>query len=151
MTCLPQSPTIVNTETDMTTQVQPLPRLDPHLIYGVDALVSFAMGVTLMLAADHLTALAGWTLPPAFLFTLGLLLVPWAAFNLWIARSAQPGRGVIRGNLASDAFWVLGSLALVAAQAASLTPLGFALVIGQAAAVAGVFTVKLIGAGALAR
>ena len=134
----------------MTTQTQTLPRRDPHLIYGVDAAVSAAMGVALLALAEPLTQLAGWSLPAGFLWTIGLLLLPWAAFNAWIARMAHPARGIVRGNIAGDAAWIVGSIVLIVLQAASLTPIGLALLAGQGIAVAGVLAVKLAGARALA-
>lgn len=134
----------------MTTLTQTRPRLDPHLIYGIDAAVSAAMGVVLLALAEPLTQLAGWSLPSGFLWTIGLLLLPWAAFNAWIARTGHPARGVVRGNIAGDAAWIVGSIALLALNAASLSSLGLLLLAGQGLAVAGVLAVKLAGARALA-
>ena len=134
----------------MTIQTQTLPRLDPHLIYGVDAAVSAAMGVALLALAEPLTQLAGWSLPAGFLWTIGLVLLPWAAFNAWIARMAHPARGIVRGNIAGDAAWIVGSIVLIVLQAPSLTPIGLALLAGQGIAVAGVLALKLAGARALA-
>lgn len=53
--------------------------------------------------------------------------------------------------MAGDAAWIVGSIALLALHAASLSPLGLALLAGQAIAVAGVLVLKLAGARALAR
>lgn len=133
----------------MTTQVQTLPRLDPHLVYWLDAIGSLAMGLALLVSADALTGLAGWTLPSAFLWTIGLLLLPWAAFNAWIARMAVPARPLVLGNIAGDIAWVLGSLALIMLHAANLSPAGMALLAGQGIAVAAVLALKLFGARSL--
>lgn len=127
----------------MTTQVQSLPHLDHRLIYGADAVLSLGMGIVLMAFAGPLTALTGWSLPPAFFLTIGALLLPWAAFNTWIARTARPSTSVIRGNLFGDASWVIGSLGLVLIQAPSLSAIGLALLLAQAFAVAMVFSIKL--------
>ena len=134
----------------MTTQTLPLPNLNPHLIYGVDAIVSAAMGVALLVTAEPLTQLAGWSLPAGFLWTIGLLLLPWAAINAAVARADRPARAVVRGIIGGDIAWVTGSVALVLLYASSLSPIGLALLAGQGIAVAGVLALKLAGARALA-
>jgi hypothetical protein len=134
----------------MTTQTQTLPRLDPHLVYGVDALVSTIMGIALLVTAEPLTQLAGWSMPAGFLWTIGLLLLPWAAFNATVARSARPARAVINANIAGDVAWVAGSMALIALHATSLSTIGLMLLAGQGIAVAGVLALKLVGARELA-
>ena len=63
---------------------------------------------------------------------------------------AHPARGIVRGNIAGDAAWIVGSIVLIVLQAASLTPIGLALLAGQGIAVAGVLALKLAGARALA-
>ena len=55
-------------------------RLDPHLPYLADGPVSAIMGLVLIFAAEPLTALVGWSLPPAFLVTVGAILLPWALY-----------------------------------------------------------------------
>lgn len=134
----------------MTTLTQTRPRLDPHLVYGVDAVVSATMGVALLALADPLTQLAGWSLPAGFLWTVGLLLLPWAAFNAWIARTRHPAQSVVRGNIAGDVVWILGSILLLALHATSLSAIGLVLLAGQGIAVAGVLALKLAGSRVLA-
>jgi hypothetical protein len=133
----------------MTTQVQTLPRLDPHLVYFVDALGSFAMGAALLATADQLTTLAGWAMPSNFLWTIGLLLVPWAAYNAWIGRSARPAAAVIAANIFGDIVWIAGTAVLVAIHATGLSGLGLALLVGQGIAVSGILALKLVGRRAL--
>ncbi|UJW85813.1 hypothetical protein [Devosia sp. SL43] len=133
----------------MTTLVQTLPRLDPHLVYGVDAAVSFAMGIALIFAATPVTELAGWAMPSTFLWIIGLLLLPWAAYNLWIARTIRPARGAVVANIIGDIAWVAGTVLLVAIHASTLSTLGLALLVGQGIAVSGVLLLKLTGARAL--
>ena len=58
--------------------------------------------------------------------------------------------GIVRGNIAGDAAWVVGSIALILLHAASLSPIGLTLLAGQGIAVAGVLALKLAGARALA-
>ncbi len=134
----------------MMTLTQTRPRLDPHLVYGVDAVASACMGIALLVLAEPLTHLAGWSLPAGFLWTIGLLLLPWAAFNAWIARTRHPAQGVVRGNIAGDAAWILGSIALLASHMASLSPIGLTMLAGQGIAVTGVLALKLAGARATA-
>lgn len=134
----------------MTTHTQTLPRLDPHLIYGLDAIVSAAMGIALLVTAEPLTQLVGWTMPAGFLWTIGLLLLPWAAFNAWVARTDRPAKALVRGNIVGDIAWVVGTIVLVLLQASSLSPIGLALLAGQGIAVVGVLAIKLAGARALA-
>lgn len=133
----------------MTTQVQTLPRLHPRAVYWLDAAVSFLMGVAVAALAGPLTTLVGWPLPTTFLLAAGLILIPWAAYGLWTARSARVSSATLGVHLVVDFAWVVGSIALALANSATITPIGFALVVGQAVAVAGVGLVKLMGARAL--
>ncbi|MGB3338965.1 MAG: hypothetical protein WBA73_17450 [Devosia sp.] len=134
----------------MTTQIQTFPRLDPHLVYWVDAIVSAAMGLALLTLAGPLTQLAGWNMPASFLWTVGLLLLPWAALNAFVASSGRPARSIVLGIIVGDIAWVVGSALLVALYATSLSGIGLALLTGQGIAVAGVLALKLLGARNLA-
>jgi hypothetical protein len=133
----------------MTMQVQTLPRLDPHFVYIVDAVGSLAMGVALLVTADQLTALAAWAMPSSFLWIIGLLLLPWAAYNAWIARSTRPAGAVVVANIMGDIVWIAGTAVLVAIHATGLAGLGLALLVGQGIAVSGVLALKLAGRNAL--
>lgn len=124
-------------------------RLDPKLIYALDAVASLAMGVILLLASEPLTNLAGWGLQASFLFGIGVFLLPWSAFNMFIARSTNPSRSAVRANLVVDATWIVGTLALLVAQGNTLSGLGLALLAGQGLAVGAVLAIKLLGARAL--
>jgi hypothetical protein len=119
--------------------------IEPRLPYLVDGPGSAILGVILIVAAAPLTSLAGWSLPPAFLLIVGVLLLPWAAFNLFLGKAARPTAGLIWANVAADGAWVLGSLMLAAIYWNELSPWGAALLLGQALAVAGMFTAKLLG------
>lgn len=111
-------------------------------VYAADAFAAAGLGVVLMALAAPLTDLAGWAIPAGFLFWLGLFLVPWGAFNLWSARqSALPGWAFTL-HMAVDGAWVLGSLLLLALEAARLTPIGMVLLNGQGAMVLGVLLCK---------
>ncbi|WP_164010615.1 hypothetical protein [Pyxidicoccus trucidator] len=120
--------------------------MDDRLVYRLDAFAAIFMGAVLLVWATPLTTLAGWPLPPAFLFGVGLFLVPWAGFNAWV--SVQPAVPLRAAwvHLVVDASWVLGSGALLVAYAPGMSGVGVALVAGQAVSVLGVFTLKLMGA-----
>lgn len=120
---------------------------DPRLIYWLDAGASLAFGIALLATAVPLTHLAGWSVPSGVLTAIGLALLPWALFNFIIARSAEPVLVMVRINIIGDLFWVLGSAILMLTQAAQLTPVGWALMVGQALAVGGVLATKMLGAG----
>ena len=130
----------------MTTHVQTLPRLDPHFIYAADAVGSLVFGIALLFTATQVTELAGWNMPSSFLRTVGLLLLPWAAFNLWIGRAPRPPRAAVIANIAGDTIWVTLSAALVAIHMTSLSAIGLAMLAGQGIAVTGVLALKLLGA-----
>ncbi|WIG93437.1 hypothetical protein [Myxococcus sp. SDU36] len=117
---------------------------NPRFVYRFDAAASLLMGVALLLLAPTLTQLAGWTLPPSFLFGVGLFLLPWSAFNLWVGLK-QPVLGAALVHVLVDAAWVVGSVLLVVMHAQDLTPLGVALLGGQAFAVVGVLALKAMG------
>ncbi|MBJ3785419.1 hypothetical protein [Devosia sediminis] len=127
------------------------PRLDPHLPYLADGPISAVMGLVLIVTATPLTEIAGWSLPPAFFVTLGVILLPWALYNLMIGRMARPHPAMVWSNIAVDLTWALGSVVLVVLYQAELTPLGTALLLAQALAVGGMFAAKLHGAQALLR
>ena len=102
----------------MTTLAQTSAKLDPHLIFWLDAAGSLVFGLALIFAAAPLTNLIGWSVPPAVLLGIGLFLLPWAFFNLVIARSTRPASTFLAANLVGDGIWVLGSVLLMQAQAA---------------------------------
>ncbi|TNC63997.1 hypothetical protein [Rubellimicrobium roseum] len=110
-------------------------RPDLRLILRVDGAACLVMGAGLATLASPLGALTD--MPPAFLRATGLLLVPIATIILAIAsRSRIPARGValiVAGNTA----WVVASLALPLLGLIQPNALGWMLLLGQAAAVAG--------------
>ncbi|NTX09104.1 MULTISPECIES: hypothetical protein [Myxococcus] len=114
-----------------------------RLVYRFDAIAAITMGSALLVVATPLTTLAGWSLPPAFLFGVGLFLVPWAGFNAWV--SGQPSVPLLAAlvHLTVDGLWVMGSVALLVAHGSSMTLVGIVLLIGQAVTVLGVFALKL--------
>lgn len=102
-----------------------------HLLL-IDGASGLVMGLELIVFGDFLARHTG--LPTGFLFSAGALLLPIALYMIW----AGLGRPVARIHLgiiiAGNGLWVLASLGLPVFLA--LTPLGVALVLGQAAFVA---------------
>ena len=133
-------------EIAMTAHAQAAQFLNPRLIYLLDAGASLVMGLAVAAWAGPLTELAGWPLPAAFLQVIGVLLLPWAAFNLWIARRDPSVPHAVRGNILGDIVWVAGTILLLALYASPLTGLGMLLLAGQGLAVGMVLVVKLMGA-----
>ncbi|WP_426755391.1 hypothetical protein [Myxococcus sp. Y35] len=121
---------------------------NPRFVYRFDGVASLGLGVALMLLAPMLTQMAGWTLPSSFLFGVGAFLLPWAAFNFWVGRK-QPDMGAALVHVLVDAAWVIGSVLLGVLHAKDLTAPGFALIAGQALAVASVLALKAAGLGAI--
>lgn len=114
-----------------------------HLVYRVDAVAAITMGSALLFVATPLTALSGWSLPPAFLFGAGVFLLPWAAFNAWISIQPSVPRWAALVNLLVDGSWVMGSVALLLLHGASMSPVGIVLLLGQALSVLSIFGLKL--------
>lgn len=125
----------------MMTVVTPSPFL--RRVLRFDALSCQALGLPLAVAAEELAGPFGG--PVLFWQTVGWLLLPVAAI-LWAlaGRNGWPtliGWGVI----ALNSLWVLASVGLVLSGAVALTGLGVALVLGQAAAVAVLVELEIIG------
>jgi uncharacterized protein YjeT (DUF2065 family) len=108
--------------------------LRPVLV--ADGLACLAMAAGLLSLASPLAPLTD--LPVALLRGAGLVLTPVGAFILWLASHREvPAAGValvVGGNAA----WVAASLGLVLAGLVQPNGLGLALVLAQAAAVAGI-------------
>ena len=100
----------------------------------VDAVASGGMGVLLVAAASPLAPLLG--LPVSLLRAVGLFLIPFAAFLLWVARRADTLHGLVRTIVIGNVLWILASILLLVSGAVSPTGLGTLFVVAQAAAVA---------------
>ena len=100
----------------------------------LDATASGAMGMLLIVGAGPLETLLG--LPASLLRAVGLFLIPFAAFLLWLARRADVLRGLVRTVVIGNVLWVLASLLLLVSGWVSPTRVGMAFVVGQAVAVA---------------
>ena len=110
-------------------------------VLALDSASCAIMGVAMSLGAAGLAPLFG--LPEELIRTAGLLLLPLAAFILWLASRPAPPPIlvwiVILGNLVwtAESFALLGQL--------SPTPLGTAVVSVQALAVLGLAGLEYVG------
>ncbi len=99
-----------------------------------DAAASGGLGVALLVlfkpAEDELG------LPVALSVTVGVLLLAWAGFLVWVA--LNPSRVLVREVIALNVAYVALSVAFAVADWVSLTGLGVAFVLVQAVAVLGV-------------
>lgn len=98
-----------------------------------DGIISGAMGVLLFAASGPLSGLLG--LPAAFLFWVGLALLPWMAALVLVSRKERLAGGAVETVIALNALWVLASIALIVADPFGMTALGIAFVVAQALAV----------------
>jgi len=99
-----------------------------------DALVSGAAGIVMIAGASLLAPIL--QLPSALLIIAGFALIPWMLSLLVLSRALLMPRNAVRGVVAVNLAWVLGSIAVLLTFSPSL--LGYAFVIAQAVAV-GVF------------
>lgn len=108
-----------------------------------DALVSGAAGILMMLGAPLLSPLLG--LPGELLFWAGLVLVPFVAMLVVIARRATVSRLVMIDIIVINALWVIGSFALLFSGAVDPTVVGIAFVTAQAVTVAVFAELQFVG------
>lgn len=109
----------------------------------LDALASGALGVLALAAAPLLEDVLG--APLGLLLLVGPALVAWAA-ALWFAASRpEVSRPAAWSVVALNLLWVVASVAAVAAGWFSLTALGIAFFLVQAAAVAFFADAQLLG------
>lgn len=73
-----------------------------------DALISAAGGVVMALGAGVLEPLL--RLPSSLLLSAGLLLFPWAACLLWLARKPAVARGAVWTVIVLNALWIAESI-----------------------------------------
>ena len=100
----------------------------------VDAAASGSMGVLFLLAAGPLEALLG--LPAALLRGVGLFLIPFAAFLVWLAPRASERQGVVRLIAAGNVLWVVASVLLLVSGRVDPTAFGTTFVVLQGVVVA---------------
>lgn len=108
----------------------------------LDAASCLGMGAMLIAGAGMLSP--GLGLADSLLVGAGALLVPIGLFVLWVGTRASVAPFLVYLIVAGNAAWVLESLMLVESSA-TITALGSAFVVAQAAAVAGLAILEWIG------
>jgi hypothetical protein len=108
-----------------------------------DALLSGATGALMIFGASFLS---DWlALPAQLLLGAGLVLVPYVAFVVYVgARPNIPPWGVWL-IIAANVAWTLASVGLLVTGAIAPNIFGYAFVVAQAAAVAGLGELQYIG------
>ena len=99
-----------------------------------DGIMSGIFGVALIAGAAPFSPLLG--IPAAFLFWIGVALLPWMASLIVIGRQERPKAGAVETVVAVNALWVLGSIAVAIWNPFGMTGFGFAFVAAQGIAVA---------------
>lgn len=100
----------------------------------LDAAVSGAAAILMIGGATILSPLTG--LPSALLFWAGIVLVPFVATLVFLARSATASRLMLVDTIALNMLWVAASIGVLAGGFVEPNALGMAYVLAQAAAVA---------------
>src|SRR3712207_2216114 len=101
----------------------------------LDATASGAMGVLLLVGAGFLAEPLG--LPAGLLRWTGVVLVPFAAYLLWVAPRASSSPAVVRSIVLANVAWAVGTPLLLVSGWVRPTPLGELFVLLQAVVVAG--------------
>lgn len=100
-----------------------------------DAVISGATGLLMLAGAGVLTSWLG--VPAALMRYAGLILLPFAAMVLYLARTPLVSRAGVRLVIALNVAWVAASILVLVAGWIEPTTLGMAFVIFQAVVVAG--------------
>lgn len=103
-------------------------------VLHADALISGAAGLLMMLGAPLLSTLLD--LPAELLFWAGVVLVPFVAMLVVIARSTLVSRLVMIDIIAINVLWVVASFGLLVSGVVAPNALGIAFVVAQSLAVA---------------
>ena len=116
---------------------------------GLDAAVSGAMGLVLVLAAGPLAALL--RIPEPLLRYVGLVLFPYAAWVAYVGTRPAVARGQATAVVAVNAVWAASSILLLVGALVSPTTLGVAFVVLQALVVFAFAEAQWIGLRRVAR
>jgi len=125
----------------MSTTIHPSPFLRNALL--IDAAASGATAALLIAGAGLLEGLLG--LPVALMRGAGLILIPYVAFVAWTGARAEVARAAVVAIIAANALWAVASICLLIGAWVSPTLLGYAFVIAQAAVVALLGELQLVG------
>lgn len=129
----------------MTAATLSLKTISTKFIYLADAVASAGLGLALAFFAEPVVALLGSALPSAVLFWVGIGLLPWAAFNLYIGERKALPRNAAIANIVGDTLWVLVSVAIVLTASAQFTQVGLILFTALTAGVAVIGASKFLG------
>ncbi len=89
----------------------------------IDGAFSLLSGAVFSAFSTEVSSRLGPLAPPAFVLTLGLLLIGWGIFHVVAARSANSI--AVKLAIAGDAVWVVASLVVLIALNDGLTSVGF--------------------------
>lgn len=107
---------------------------DRRILLAADAATCLPFGALL---AVFSAPIARWTgLPVGVLFEAGLFLIAFAAVLVALAARAIPSARTMAIVAIANALWIVGSIELLVVASDTVTPLGIALVLAQAVAVA---------------
>lgn len=109
----------------------------------VDAIVSGATGIAMLLLATPLESLLG--VPAALLRYAGLSLLPFVAFVGYLATREQISRSVVWVVIACNAMWTIDSVVLLFTSWVDPTLLGYVFIVGQALIVAVFAEMQYVG------
>jgi len=112
-------------------------------VLAIDAIISGAFAMTLLIAASPLAQRFG--LPAPLLSNVGLILLPWVAWNAWLARQTDPPRTQIWAVIGINILWIIDSALLLLSGWVQPTVHGIAFIIAQAIAVGVVAELQFIG------
>ena len=129
------------TTTLVSTFSTPSPLLRKAL--AADAIVTGLAGLAMVLAAIPLSTRYG--LPVSLLRWAGLICVPFAAFDAWLATRERLQRPAVFLVVACNALWALDSILLLLTGWVQPTVLGTVFVIAQAVATAVFAELEFIG------
>jgi CHASE2 domain-containing sensor protein len=125
----------------MSNLITPSPLLRTAL--RLDAAASGALGLLCAFGAGQLSGLLG--LPQAFLMSIGLVCLAWAAVTAFMGTRQQVRPAFIWAIIALNGIWVIESAALLLMGWLQPTALGLGFVIAQALAVAAFTEMQFMG------
>ena len=112
-------------------------------VLAADAVASGGAGLLLAFGGAPLQTLTG--LPTEMSQPIGAFLVGYAAIVAWIASRAVVRAALVWAVGVVNLLWTVESLAMLGAGLLALTPIGYSLILGQAAAVAAFAVLEMLG------
>jgi hypothetical protein len=111
--------------------------------FTLNPAVSGAAGLLMVAGSPFLSPLLG--LPSGLLFWAGVVLFPFVALLIAVARRGEASRMLMIDIIAINALWVAASFGLLVSGLVAPTMLGYAFVIAQALAVALLAVLQFVG------